>query len=275
MNEPLACLIDGEPAASVPVSDRGLQYGDGLFTTIAIKSGEPLLWDRHLRRLQNDAARLRVAAPAAELLRADVRRVCHGVAHAALKIILTRGADARGYRPSATAPTRRIVTLWPRAAQTPYAREGVALYSCRTRLSRNSALAGIKHLNRLEQVLARAEWGDDHAEGLMQDTVGMVIEGTMTNVFVVRNGELLTPDLSQCGVAGILRDLVLEHARATRLVARAAEIPFAALQDADEIFLTNSLIGIWPVRRFDAKEYRIGPITRALQTAIVGAHDGA
>lgn len=275
MNEPLACLIDGEPAASVPVSDRGLQYGDGLFTTIAVKSGEPLLWGRHLRRLQNDAARLRIAPPTPELLRAEVVRLCQGVTQATLKIMLTRGAGGRGYRPSNTAPTRRIVTLWPRAVQAPYAREGVALYSCRTRLSRNPMLAGIKHLNRLEQVLARAEWGDDHAEGLMQDTVGMVIEGTMTNVFVVRNGELLTPDLSQCGVAGILRDLVLEHARATRLVARAAEIPFAALQDADEIFLTNSLIGIWPVRRFDAKEYRIGPITRALQTAIVGAHDGA
>lgn len=274
MSEPLACYVDGRPADSVPVQNRGLQYGDGVFTTVAIKSGAPLLWERHLRRLQHDAARLGIAPIAPAMLQDDVERCCRGVARATLKIIVTRGAGSRGYRPPAESSVRRIVTLWSRAPQAANASDGIAVRLCRARLSRNPMLAGIKHLNRLEQVLARAEWGDDYAEGLMQDTAGMIIEGTMTNVFIVRDGELLTPDLSQCGVAGVMREEVLERARAANIPSRVSEIPLATIHAADEIFLTNSLIGIWPVRRFETKEYRIGPITRTLQAAIVGAHDG-
>lgn len=274
MSEPLACYMDGRPADSVPVQDRGLQYGDGVFTTVAIKAGTPLLWERHLQRLQRDAARLGIAPVAPEVLQGEVERICRGVARATLKIIVTRGAGSRGYRPSTDGSVRRIVTLWPRAPQAAHVHDGVAVRLCRARLSRNPLLAGIKHLNRLEQVLARGEWGDDYAEGLMQDTTGMIIEGTMTNVFLVRDGELRTPDLSQCGVAGVMREEVRERARAANIPSRVSEIPLAALQAADEIFLTNSLIGIWPVRRFETKEYGIGPITRALQAAIVGAHDG-
>lgn len=274
MSEPLACYVDGRPADSMPVLDRGLQYGDGVFTTVAIKAGAPLLWERHLQRLQHDAARLGIAPIAPEFLRDDVARSCRGVARATLKIIVTRGAGSRGYRPPADGSVRRIVTLWPRAPQAAHAHDGVAVRLCRARLSRNPMLAGIKHLNRLEQVLARAEWGDDYTEGLMQDTAGMIIEGTMTNVFLAREGQLLTPDLGQCGVAGVMRAEVLERARAATIPSRVSEIPLAAIEAADEIFLTNSLIGIWPVRRFETKEYRIGPITRTLQAAIVGAHDG-
>lgn len=274
MSEPLACYIDGRPADSVPVQDRGLQYGDGVFTTVAIKAGTPLLWERHLQRLQRDTARLGIAPIAPEVLQDEIERVCRGVARATLKIFITRGAGSRGYRPPAEGSMRRIVTLWPRAPQAANASDGIAVRLCRARLSRNPLLAGIKHLNRLEQVLARAEWGDDYAEGLMQDTTGMIIEGTMTNVFLVREGELLTPDLSQCGVAGVMREEVLERAHAANIPSRVSEMPLTVVQAADEIFVTNSLIGIWPIRHFETKEYRIGPITRTLQAAIVGAHDG-
>ena len=109
----------------------------------------------------------------------------------------------------------------------------------------------------------------------MQDTEGTVIEGTATNLFVVRDSELLTPDLSLCGVDGVMRSMVLERARGLTFANRIATLALDAIEAADELFLTNSLIGIWPVRQFQTKEYRIGPITRALQAAIVGDHDGA
>lgn len=275
MSQLLACYVDGQPAEVIPVYDRGLQYGDGIFTTVAVKSGVPLLWDRHLRRLQSDAARLSITLPAADLLQEDAERASANVTSATLKIILTRGSTGRGYRASAMASTRRILTLWQRAPQPQAAADGVVLRLCRTRLSRNPALAGIKHLNRLEQVVARSEWDDDYAEGLMQDTEGAIVEGTATNLFVVRDGTLLTPDLSVCGVAGVMRDVVLERARGLSIAHRVEPLAPAAVDAADELFLTNCLIGIWPVRRFQAKEYRIGPITRTLQDAIAGDHDGA
>lgn len=273
MSELLACYVDGEPATHVSVQDRGLQYGDGVFTTATVTSGKPLLWEQHRRRLFGDAARLHMVSPAMALLDDEVARLCRGADRATLKVMLTRGAKGRGYRPSDTVPARRIMMLWARAPQTQWARDGVMLRLCRTRLGRNPALAGIKHLNRMEQVLARAEWGDDYAEGLMQDTAGVVVEGTMSNIFVVRAGELLTPDLHECGVRGVMRGRVLERARAINIASRDLSLSLAMVQDADEIFLTNSLIGIWPVRQFETKEYRIGPITRALQAAIVDDHD--
>lgn len=275
MSELLACYVDGQPATKVSVQDRGLQYGDGVFTTATVMSGKPLLWEQHRRRLLDDAARLHMVSPAPALLDDEVAHLCRGADCAALKVMLTRGAEGRGYRPSGTVPARRIMMLWARTSQTQWARDGVMLRLCRTRLSRNPALAGIKHLNRLEQVLARAEWGDDYAEGLMQDTAGAVVEGTMTNIFVVRDGELLTPALHDCGVRGVMRARVLERARGANIASRSVSVSLAMVQDADEIFLTNSLIGIWPVRQFETKEYRIGPITRALQAAIVGDYDGA
>jgi 4-amino-4-deoxychorismate lyase len=234
-----------------------------------------LLWERHLQRLRRDAGQLQIAPPTDTVLRAEVERLCRGATRAALKIQLTRGADGRGYRPSHHAPTRRILTLWRRAAPTQAAQDGVAVCLCGTRLSRNTALAGVKHLNRLERVLARGEWDDAYADGLMQDADGAVIEGTMSNLFLVRDGELLTPDLSDCGVAGVMREVVLERAQTLKIATRVAVVSLAMVQDAAELFLTNSLIGVWPVRRFDTKEYRIGPITRALQAAIAGDHDGA
>lgn len=275
MSDLLACLVDGEAVSTVPAADRGLQYGDGVFTTVAVRDARPLLWERHLQRLRRDAGRLRIAPPADTVLRSEVERLCRGATCAALKIQLTRGADGRGYRPSHHAPARRILTLWRRAAPTPAAHDGIALCLCNTRLSRNPALAGVKHLNRLEQVLARGEWGDDFAEGLMQDADGAVIEGTMSNLFLVRDGGLLTPDLSECGVAGVMRDVVLERAQTLKIATRIAAVSLPMVQDAAELFVTNSLIGIWPVRRFETKEYRIGPITRALQAAIAGDHDRA
>jgi 4-amino-4-deoxychorismate lyase len=265
----MTTLINGEPGASISVLDRGFQYGDGIFETLAVVNGAPLLWDAHMRRFFRGAARLGLEAPAEALLRREAGQVCAGVGRGVLKMILTRGASGRGYAPGAEAtPTRTVGLLpWPDYPAR-HRTDGVNTQFCHTLITRHNILAGLKHLNRLEQILARMELSGDCAEGLMQDETGHVIEGTMTNLFVVSGGTLLTPDLSLSGVAGVMRDLVLERAPALSLDCRIAGLKREHILGADEMFLTNSLIGVWPVRRIESREYPAGPITRRIQEAV-------
>ena len=205
-------LINGVAATCIDAHDRGFHYGDGLFETFAVSNGEPAMWDMHMQRLLLGCQRLGFPAPDPTLLRSEALSLCavpDAPARGVLKIIITRGGGGRGYRapsPSAVLATGGVTRMlalypWPDYPAAFWS-EGVAVRVCATRLGCNPALAGIKHLNRLEQVLARNEWDDASvAEGLMLDPQGSVIEGTMTNLFVVRNGQLLTPDVSQCGGA--------------------------------------------------------------------------
>jgi 4-amino-4-deoxychorismate lyase len=265
----LATLINGEPGERVCVHDRGFQYGDGLFETVAVARGVPLLWERHLRRLLRDAARLGIRAPAqtGDVLRTEADRLCQGVERAVLKVILTRGASGRGYAPPTDATPTRVLSLSPWADSLSRAR-GVSVRFCATTVARNRALAGIKHLNRLEQILARRELEANYDEGLMLDEAGHVIEGTMSNLFIVSRGALLTPDLSYGGVAGVMRELVLERAPALSLACRVTTLTREEILNAEEVFLTNSLIGLWPVTRVESKTYPAGPVTQRLRALI-------
>ena len=267
-------LINGKPQDQISIRDRGLQYGDGLFETLAVSMGKPVFWDRHMRRLRQGAERLGLAAPSESLLRQETEQVCMGHERAVLKIIITRGAAGRGYGPVAgTVPTRILgLSAWPDYPAA-HAQQGVMVRFCRMTLSRNRLLAGIKHLNRLEQVLARAEWQEGYQEGLMQDEDGHVVEGTMSNVFAVSQGTLLTPDVSQCGVDGVIRGIVLECAAAASIPCRVADFHRQEILDADEVFLTNSLIGLWPVRKLENREYPVGNYTRRLQQALNHAQE--
>jgi len=269
----MTILINGEGGGSVSVLDRGFQYGDGLFETLAVENGEPLLWERHIKRLLEGAGRLGIEAPAGELLRQEAGQVCRGAARGVLKIVLTRGISGRGYAPSAGAePTRAVGLLpWPEYPAR-HRTHGVSLRFCHTLISRHTVLAGLKHLNRLEQVLARMELQDDCSEGLMQDETGHVIEGTMTNLFVVRRDRLVTPDLTHSGVEGVMRGVVLERATALSVDCRVTGLLREEILAADEVFLTNSLIGLWPVRRLESRDYPAGRLTRRIQDAIRDAH---
>ena len=261
----MTTLINGSPTTCIDVHDRGLHYGDGVFETFAVRNGIPALWDMHMQRLILSCQRLNFPEidPALlwretiSLLQSNAKSGSSGVAQGVLKIIITRGSGGRGYRaPSSSAAltkggTTRILALypWPEYPATFWS-EGVAVRVCATRLGRNPALAGIKHLNRLEQVVARSEWDDgDVPEGLMLDTQGNVIEGTMTNLFVVCNGQILTPDVSQCGVAGVMRGWVLACARAAGIPAAITALTLDTVTAADEVFVCNSVIGLWPVRK--------------------------
>lgn len=262
----LAALVDGRPAAKLNILDRGLHYGDGVFETLAVRAGEPQLWEWHWERLARGCARLHLAGPDPETVRREAYGLVRDVSRAVLKILVTRGPGGRGYRPGRTAATMRTLLVY-RAPDFPPAhwRDGVAVRRCATPVAINPVLAGIKHLNRLEQVLARSEWDDDGiAEGLMLDTTGRVICGTASNVFAVRGAALVTPDLADCGVEGVMRRAVIDAAATLGLTVTQASLRLDDLLRADEVFLTNSLFGIWPVRSIDGAALRTGPVARRL-----------
>lgn len=263
-------LVNGRETSLVAVADRGFQYGDGCFTTLEVRDGVPLFLSRHQARLAHDCARLRIPYDCADLLGAEARSMAEAGRDGVLKVIVTRGAGGRGYRcPEAPQPTRVLGFHSRPAYPQEWSVSGVALRVCRTRLGVNPGLAGIKHMNRLEQVLARDEWLDaDIAEGLLLDSLGWVTEGVMSNVFMVRDGRLETPKLDRCGVAGVMRGLVMELASDMGLAVLEVRRRLPRLRQADEVFMTNSLIGVWPVRRLDDREWPPGPIARRLVEAV-------
>ena len=259
--------VDGQPAhALASLKDRGLAYGDGLFETLAVKAGQPLLLDLHMQRLAQGCSRLAIVADNT-VIRSEVLAYAQAMGEGVLKLIVTRGDSLRGYSASPEALPRRILQASPPAAY-PEANvlEGIQLFDCATRLAEQPLLAGLKHLNRLEQVLARAEWQDPaYAEGLMRDTSGRVIEGVFSNLFLVRDGSLYTADLQRCGVAGVMRAALLVEAERQGIARHVTDISFEQLRQADELFLCNSVYGIWPVRAFAELSWPVGPLTRKLQ----------
>jgi 4-amino-4-deoxychorismate lyase len=267
-------LVNGWPAQSIDIADRGLAYGDGVFRTVLVRGGRALNWARHYRLLASDCSRLAIAVPDEDVLRDEIRRLAPG--EATVKVIVTRGAGGRGYAYGEELAPTRIVGAYPSLAVPPeVAEEGVVARRCDLVLAEQPRLAGIKSLNRLENVLARAEWsGTAVREGLIGDAAGRVIEGTMSNVFAVKGGVVATPDLSRCGVAGAQRERVIDLLAGVGVPCRVRDIPFAELGEADEIFLTNSLIGAWPVVRFGAWTSTPGPVTRRVQQ-LIAADDAA
>ncbi|NWK78773.1 aminodeoxychorismate lyase [Aquitalea sp. LB_tupeE] len=251
----MAMLINGQPGEQISALDRGLAYGDGIYRTIEIRAGQPRLWAWQYRRLAADASRLQLPVPDAALLLDEIGQLAGGLAQGVAKIVLTRGVGARGYAmPADCQPTRMVsVTAW--AGYPPErARDGVHVRWCDTRLACQPRLAGIKHLNRLENVLARSEWSDpDIHEGLMLDTRGLLVEATMSNVYLVQGQQIITPRLDQNGVQGMLRDWLFAHAPQLGYPLTETEILPAQLQAADAVFLSNSLIGLWPVVSIDGQ----------------------
>jgi 4-amino-4-deoxychorismate lyase len=259
-------LVNGVDAGAIAADDRGLQYGDGLFETMAAREGRIRAFPLHMARLDAGCARLGIPMPPADLIEDECLQVLEDLGTGVVKLIVTRGSGPRGYRPPHEPTVTRVVMAGaPRAALE--AGEGIAVCVCETRLSRNERLAGIKHLNRLEQVLACAEWDDAGiAEGLMLATDDRVIGATAANIFLVRHGRLYTPDIRDCGVAGVMRQQVLTLAKALEIGVEVGDFGLPELRAADEIFLTNALTGIRPVTEVKEEgSWPLGELTQRLR----------
>ena len=276
--------VNGQSAQSISLLDRGLAYGDGLFETILIQFVKPLLLRQHLDRLCAGAEYLRIPLDRMQLSdeisrfinEAAAEKKIDGGSQCVLKILLTRGVGGRGYQFSDTSQIpSRILQLFPFPNYpAENASSGIKIRVCETRVSQNSFLAGLKHLNRIDNVIARNEWDDPSiAEGLMLDASGMLIEGTMSNVFIVKNGMLFTPSLAHAGVAGVMRERVLQVADTAGLsVQVVVSFSLNMLISCDEIFICNSVIGIWPVTSFESQRWSVGSITKRLQALIQEQH---
>ena len=261
-------LVNGDYRAHIEISDRGFQYGDGLFETIAVSNGHPVFLDRHLARLKAGCQRLYLPFPGTELLTLEAQKLSGQSEKAVLKLILTRGSGGRGYRQPDTIQTTRVLSLHPYPDYPDsYKDFGISARFCDTRLGLNPGLAGIKHLNRLEQVLARAEWSDPAIqEGIMLDMNDHVIEGTMTNLFYIKNNTLYTASLTLAGVAGIIRGIIQALCASHNLAVIERSYTKEELLAADEVFVCNSIIGIWPVKQIATTRFPVGAKTRQLQT---------
>jgi 4-amino-4-deoxychorismate lyase len=263
-------LIDGEALDRIPVGDRGLQYGDGLFETILIRDGMPCLWNRHMRRLALGAHRLGIPLPSLALLRREAARVSAELDLGVLKLIMTRGVGGRGYAPPFPAHPRRILlsyALPPGDDAT--AMRGVAIRYCDTPASVSSRLAGIKHLNRLDAVLARGEWNDPNiAEGLMSAEDGSLVGGTMTNLFVWDGTALATPSVDRCGIAGTVRAETLELAARAGIDCSVRPVMHSEIESAVGLFLTNARIGVWPVTRIGDRVFDVDRLPHHLLSSV-------
>lgn len=267
----LAALINGCPASealhAVSIEERGLAYGDGLFETMLLHAGGIRFLTDHLARLRLGGARLGISVPDERVIRSDIANLIRSHQDGIVKIIITRGAGGRGYRPSDSLKPTRIAMLYPPPTDDP--RDGIVVRWCTTRLARNSQLAGIKHLNRLEQVMAQNEWRDPSiAEGLMLDTEGEVIGATTSNVFIVADGVLTTPDLRFSGVRGVMRGRALEAANSIDIETRESELRPEDIHAASEVFLTNAVRGIRSVSMLGERQFRSNSVAQRLTAAI-------
>jgi 4-amino-4-deoxychorismate lyase len=265
----LECLVNGEISTLVHSANRGLNYGDGLFETLSVHNGRPRRWQAHMDRLGAGCLRLGITMPPQTILLREVQTVSAGLADAVVKIILTRGGQGRGYMPEEDQAGVRIVSahIYPDGILE-CAREGVKARICELRLALQPALGGIKHLNRLEQVLASAETRDSGAtEGILLDAEDHVISAIAANIFIIMEDRLLTPRLDRCGVRGIVRNHILAGFGAR---CEQRRIMADMLHEADEVFICSSIRGVVPVTAIDDIEYGIGPVTREVQTWLLG-----
>lgn len=268
-------LVNGIAHALIDPADRGLTYGDGVFRTLLMGDVLNRNWLRHFHKLSNDCERLGIACPPAALFEQDFKQLEATDSKLVIKLIVTRGTGQRGYMPpDAANPTRIVSTAafpeYPQHCVT----EGVTVRVCQLRLSRQPLLAGIKHLNRLENVLARSEWQDpDIMEGLMLDESGYVIGGTMTNLFMVRGRQLYTPDLNASGITGVTRDRMLAFAESLGLSGKVNRISLSDLYESDEVMLCNSVIGVWQVRELGHKRWEKGQYVAAFRALLETDND--
>lgn len=270
--------INGQENTCIPVTDRGLQYGDGLFETCLYLNHQLVLEKEHLARLQRDALRLQLNLDRDKLQHELQAFLCtlkdKNFSRGVIKILLTREYTGRGYRPDPQSNVQRILQYFEGVSYAAHNRNGISLALLPYRLAIHPALAGIKHLNRLEQVLAQANFkqplrGIHYSEGVLLDQGSFVTECMSSNLFWVKDRTVFTPLLDRSGVQGVMRDFILQQVCPLKnITVVEGHFGLDALWQADEVWICNSVYGVWPVAALEVKSYPVGPVTRAIQAAV-------
>lgn len=253
---PIQSLVNGTASATISLLDRGLSYGDGIFRTMPVYKGLPASWQLHYQKLNHDCNALKIQCPDEQTLLQDIQAL-FASADGVAKIIVTRGETARGYSyPPEIKPNRIVIKTDLPAYPKSYFEQGVNLHLCSLRLAHQPLLAGIKHLNRLENVLGRSEWTDPNiADGVLLDSNDLVIECTMSNIFARYSNRVLTPRLDVCGVAGVTRERIISQLPLLNLMVSEEALSLSQFMQADEIFICNSLFGVWQVTQFNGRSW--------------------
>lgn len=245
--------------------ERGLHYGDGLFETLLKQGGKIPLWEYHYQRLYSGCQRLQIAVPEEQWFVEKIAQETQGTDASVVKIIVTRGVGGRGLKLPAKNQPSIFVHEYP-YTEIPEKKLEFDVAICETRLPINPNLAGIKHLNRLDYVLAALELeAKGHkGEGILCDTDGFIVEGIVSNLFFCLKDKLYTPSLEMAGVEGVMRRQILNYLESQEINIEIGRFPVQMLMEASECFLCNSVQGVRPVRSLDQVRLNIGPLTREL-----------
>ncbi|WP_371189206.1 aminodeoxychorismate lyase [Thalassotalea maritima] len=232
------------------VKDRGLAFGDGVFTTARVVRGKVEYVEQHIQRLVDACQRLALDNVPFATVRDEINKAAVDINDGCLKVIITAGESNRGYaRANPIEPTVIVQTSAYPVHYHRWQNEGICLAVSQLQLGINPMLAGIKHLNRLEQVLMRNELDGLAADELVvSDVNGHVVECSSANIFWQQHGQWFTPDLSLAGVNGIIRQQLVK-----KLNAKIVTTDVNALFNADSIFICNAILGIAPVVRLANK----------------------
>ncbi|MCK5395097.1 MAG: aminodeoxychorismate lyase [Gammaproteobacteria bacterium] len=280
-------MINGVATDYLNINDRAIHYGDGIFETILCDHDRLLYWKQHYQRLQSSATRLKMNCPDEQLLLDDIKQLLDGIEHSvddnfAIKVIISRGISERGYRFPKGHNENRVTMLSTLEPGYSSLLAGKLLsgdlYLCEQQISINESLAGLKHLNRLENVLASNEWQNGTTDntiidGLMINANHYVIEGTMSNLFTVKGKRLITPDLKYSGVNGIMRDVIIDIAKQNDIEISVVNMRLDELYSMDELFISNSLIGLKAVNKIAQNTFSSHDITNLIFDALLKNKD--
>ncbi|MCH1931227.1 aminodeoxychorismate lyase [Shewanella sp. A25] len=259
--------VNGTSQGCIDPFDRGLAYGDGLFATMRTGEAGILFFDCHQARLTAGAARLGFEWRLSHELKHQLNAIAEQYPHHCIKLLLTRGVGGRGYVPPLEVKVSEVVSVHPIPSHyTDWQREGISLKTSSVRLGHQPLLAGIKHLNRLEQVLIKSQpLATGFEDWLVLDCHDKVIESSMANIFFVKGNQLSTPSLEYCGVAGVMREQVMQNLLENGMNIECLPIQSKQLADFDSVFITNSVLGVVDVKQIDTFSFTRSPITTLLR----------
>ena len=260
--------INGKLTNKISVEDRAVQYGDGIFETIAVKEKLLEFWKEHYQRLNKGCTILKIKCPSEFFLKKEISKFIKKTKKNKfiLKIIISRGVGGRGYNPPRNSKPTRILGIydWPNYLEKNFTK-GIMMDVCKTRISAQPFLSQIKHLNRLEQIIARSEWQNKSiSESIMLDLNDNVIEGTMSNIFGIKKNIFYTPIIENSGVEGIMRGVILKLLKKNKKKYVIKEITLKEFLKFDEVFVCNSIFGIWPVIKVSKKKFSFGEKTKKI-----------
>ncbi|SIN80604.1 aminodeoxychorismate lyase [Salinivibrio sp. ES.052] len=261
--------VNGQPCHEFATADRGLQFGDGCFTTGHVYRGVLLDRDAHILRLQDTCQRLAIEQVDWTGLAQTLEQACwHSTSEQALKVIITRGQGGRGYSPQGCISPTVIVSLHPFPTHyREWQQEGVKLATTPIQLGASPLLAGLKHLNRLEQVLLKRSLIDTSADDLVvTDVFGHLVETTASNLFWRSGHVVYTPSLDNAGVAGLMREKIMAVIDGLPdYQCQTVSLGESALWQAEEVFISNTLMKVVPVNAINQTDYHTHTLTQVLQ----------